>query len=483
VLSGSYAATPSSMPDAWNTSKGLPPPLAQSQSTTLRYVSTTGSDINNGTAGAPWKTIQKAISMVGSSTSGIDQIIIKDGTYDGTPSPPFNYWMYVKVNGTSTRPVTIRAENFGKATIHAMLQVEDSSFFRLSGFVIDGLNQTSGAGLFIGNNWPVNTVEFSYNEIKNFQNPSASVVYDRGGGGVFVGTHSNSTTTNRNIYLIANTIHDVGHNYPYDHGMYLKNMASSVVVNNTFYNIKYGHGVQIYGDFDNNWVINNTFYNGATTGADGMIFAATGGFPDNNTIANNLFAKYYIDNNSIVPCDSTLNGNQNCNVTRPSSSGYAVDWCCGADSGTGNSFRNNRQWTPNVANVTRSNLWSFPSSGTTATNNTAATLSFADEANKNFRPLSGSQTINAAEDFGLIIDADRNLRNAAADIGAYEFDSASTKTGDLNGDNLVNILDLSVLLSNYGRPQSQSNNPKTDLNNDGMVSIFDLSVLLSNYGK
>jgi hypothetical protein len=61
--------------------------------------------------------------------------------------------------------------------------------------------------------------------------------------------------------------------------------------------------------------------------------------------------------------------------------------------------------------------------------------------------------------------------------------SSSTKTGDLNGDNVVNIFDLSILLSNYGKAQSQSNNAKTDLNNDGTINIFDLSILLSNYGK
>jgi glucose/arabinose dehydrogenase len=59
----------------------------------------------------------------------------------------------------------------------------------------------------------------------------------------------------------------------------------------------------------------------------------------------------------------------------------------------------------------------------------------------------------------------------------------TAKIADLNSDNLINIFDLSILLSNYGKSQSQSTNAKTDLNNDGNINIFDLSILLSNYGK
>jgi hypothetical protein len=58
----------------------------------------------------------------------------------------------------------------------------------------------------------------------------------------------------------------------------------------------------------------------------------------------------------------------------------------------------------------------------------------------------------------------------------------SSKTGDLNSDNAVNIFDLSILLSNYGKTKAASSNPACDINNDNNVNIFDLSILLSNYG-
>lgn len=50
--------------------------------------------------------------------------------------------------------------------------------------------------------------------------------------------------------------------------------------------------------------------------------------------------------------------------------------------------------------------------------------------------------------------------------------------GDVNGDNKVTITDLSILLSNFGKPSAT-----VDLNGDGQVTITDLSILLTNYGK
>jgi hypothetical protein len=50
--------------------------------------------------------------------------------------------------------------------------------------------------------------------------------------------------------------------------------------------------------------------------------------------------------------------------------------------------------------------------------------------------------------------------------------------GDLNNNNKVDIVDISILLSNYN-----TTNNTADINSDGSVNILDLSILLSNYGK
>jgi hypothetical protein len=65
--------------------------------------------------------------------------------------------------------------------------------------------------------------------------------------------------------------------------------------------------------------------------------------------------------------------------------------------------------------------------------------------------------------------------------------STGPKIGDLNGDNSVNITDLSLLLSSYNQNVTQcvtNNTYKCDLSSpgDGVVNIFDLSILLSHYG-
>jgi hypothetical protein len=50
--------------------------------------------------------------------------------------------------------------------------------------------------------------------------------------------------------------------------------------------------------------------------------------------------------------------------------------------------------------------------------------------------------------------------------------------GDINGDGVVNIFDLSIMLSKWGTADAAS-----DLNHDGIVNVFDLSALLSHWGQ
>jgi hypothetical protein len=65
--------------------------------------------------------------------------------------------------------------------------------------------------------------------------------------------------------------------------------------------------------------------------------------------------------------------------------------------------------------------------------------------------------------------------------------SGGPKVGDINGDNSVNITDLSFLLSSYSQNTTQCITNTAyicDLSSpsDGVVNIFDLSILLSRYG-
>ena len=56
--------------------------------------------------------------------------------------------------------------------------------------------------------------------------------------------------------------------------------------------------------------------------------------------------------------------------------------------------------------------------------------------------------------------------------------------GDANGENEVDLNDLSIFVNNYGRSSSSpAFNRLADFNNDGEIDLNDLSILISNYGR
>jgi hypothetical protein len=73
----------------------------------------------------------------------------------------------------------------------------------------------------------------------------------------------------------------------------------------------------------------------------------------------------------------------------------------------------------------------------------------------------------------VALDAAGNASTAAT-VSAT---TLTPKPGDINGDNQVNALDLSLLLSAWN-----TNNAPSDLNHDGTVNVLDLSILLSHWG-
>jgi hypothetical protein len=96
----------------------------------------------------------------------------------------------------------------------------------------------------------------------------------------------------------------------------------------------------------------------------------------------------------------------------------------------------------------------------------------------------GSPLIDAGESScGIIADINGSVRpnGSACDAGADEYNGSTggttPKPGDLNSDGVVNITDLSILLSSWN-----TTNSTADINKDGTVNILDLSILLSNYG-
>lgn len=60
--------------------------------------------------------------------------------------------------------------------------------------------------------------------------------------------------------------------------------------------------------------------------------------------------------------------------------------------------------------------------------------------------------------------------------------SPSTKAGDLNGDNVVNIFDYNIVLSNFGK-KGTAGFILSDLIKDGVIDLFDYNALLNYFGK
>jgi hypothetical protein len=53
--------------------------------------------------------------------------------------------------------------------------------------------------------------------------------------------------------------------------------------------------------------------------------------------------------------------------------------------------------------------------------------------------------------------------------------------GDVNGDGKVDIIDIGIVIENYGKKPPP--NPKADINHDGIVDIIDMGIIINNYQK
>jgi hypothetical protein len=70
------------------------------------------------------------------------------------------------------------------------------------------------------------------------------------------------------------------------------------------------------------------------------------------------------------------------------------------------------------------------------------------------------------------------IAHISADGQIYEI------LGDINGDAVVNVLDLSIVAKAFGSKEGEQRwNPEADLNGDGSVNILDLSQVARQFGK
>ena len=78
------------------------------------------------------------------------------------------------------------------------------------------------------------------------------------------------------------------------------------------------------------------------------------------------------------------------------------------------------------------------------------------------------------------------------DLGAYEYGSSGGatptpipttppghKTGDVNNDGKVNIVDIGILIDNYA--QQVEPGSEMDLDNNGIINIIDIGIIIDHY--
>ncbi len=151
--------------------------------------------------------------------------------------------------------------------------------------------------------------------------------------------------------------------------------------------------------------------------------------------------------------------------------------------------KNNLVYTPSGPTLTLSGS----TAGVSNNLGTNTDPKFVNIGNLDFHLQTGSPAINAGVNLGspYNTDKDGNFRPVGNgwDVGAYEYGGGvpvitptpGVKTGDVNGDGKVDIIDIGIVIDNYGK--SPIPNVKADVNHDGKVDIIDIGIVIDNYGR
>lgn len=210
------------------------------------YVSTTGSDTNNGTSlTTPYKTIAKAIT----SASAGDTIYVRAGTY-----PAFS----VTKSGSAGNYLTISGYGSEKPIITGSSQqivLTSVSYVRISGFEVIGATASWGGGIYVDRS--------NYNIIEN------NIVHDNTGSntsGILVSAGSYNKILNNEVYNnYLNGIQIISHSSTQSVGNEISNNKS---YNNTLSGGN-SDGIKLEGlNTKNNLISNNLTYGNADDGVD-----------------------------------------------------------------------------------------------------------------------------------------------------------------------------------------------------------------------
>ncbi len=275
--------TPDSEPTPGPTPAPMPTPTGN-----VYYVSPKGSDTNSGKESFPFKTIQKAATVVQPGGT----VIVKPGVYKDTDGD--NFVVRVGKGGTSDKWVTFRSEIPWKAVVDGPNLVNSPnktswcwnfstgvSYVRVEGFDVTGcstafnINNENKHITIRGNH--IHDVGRRIVSISGAQN------------GVTIGTLSTHVIVDGNVLNTIGRLPGSVHAENHDHMIYLRG-KNVTISNNVFYNHKAGWAVHIY--HPGTWkedikIVNNTFAD-PNPSRDGHIIITTK--TRNVLIQNNIFS-------------------------------------------------------------------------------------------------------------------------------------------------------------------------------------------------
>jgi len=259
-----------------------------SGSTKDNYVSTAGSDSNDGSAAHPWRTIQHAASMAKAGMT----IHVAAGTY--------NEHVVSSVSGTATsRIIFISDAKWGAKVVGLGCSAVGPSYDCPSGYNstwsnkgdyvdIRGFDITGDGHIGIQND-AANVQELN-NHIHNITGPGACIGYGGGIAGIDNTNANSPNTTLKNNNVIGNWIHDIAWDGTHfcgggGHGVYQASPGGKVQ-NNLAYRGS-GQGITMWHYATNIVIANNTIFqfgDGIVVGSD----PATGVYADYCAVNDNI---------------------------------------------------------------------------------------------------------------------------------------------------------------------------------------------------